>query len=63
MPCSPVVCCCGMPRPARLARLQALTNVFYHPMEEVALVGGIAPKLFPVDTAWWWARSDWAWVR
>lgn len=32
-------------------------------MEEVALAGGIAPKLFPVDEAWWWARSDWAWVR
>ncbi|CAM9352515.1 unnamed protein product [Ectocarpus sp. 6 AP-2014] len=45
-----------------LARLQALTNVFYHPMEEVALAGGIAPKLFPVDQAWWWARSDWAWL-
>ncbi|CAM9504999.1 unnamed protein product, partial [Hapterophycus canaliculatus] len=45
-----------------LTRLQAFTNVFYHPMEEVALAGSIAPKLLPVDEAWWWARSDWAWL-
>lgn len=49
--------------PTLVPRLQALTNVLYHPMEEVALAGSIAPKLFPVDEAWWWARSDWAWVR
>eukprot|EP00903_Cladosiphon_okamuranus_P007277 g7053.t1 len=50
------------PKIRPLAWLQALTNVFYHPMEEVALAGSIAPKLFPVDQAWWWARSDWAWL-
>eukprot|EP00752_Nemacystus_decipiens_P001260 g1258.t1 len=50
------------PRIRPLAWLQALTNVFYHPMEEVALAGGIAPKMLPVNEAWWWARSDWAWL-
>lgn len=43
-------------------RLQSATNLIYYPFEDIALAGGIAPKLFPVDEAWWWAKSDWAWV-
>ncbi|CAN0490313.1 unnamed protein product, partial [Scytosiphon promiscuus] len=42
-------------------RLQAVTNIFYHPLEDVALAASVAPKLVRVDEAWWWARSDWAW--
>lgn len=43
-------------------RLQSATNLIYYPFEDIALAGGIAPKLLPVDEAWWWAKSDWAWV-
>eukprot|EP00904_Undaria_pinnatifida_P009710 jgi/Undpi1/586/HiC_scaffold_10.g04050.m1 len=45
-----------------LARVQAFTNLFYHPFEDVAIAGSVAPKLIRVDEAWWWSRSDWAWL-
>lgn len=50
------------PRIRPLAWAQAFSNIFYHPFEDVAWAGSMAPKLIDVSQDWWWARSDWAWL-
>lgn len=50
------------PKIKPLSRIQGICMAIYHPLEHLGWASYIAPKLFPYNGAWLFARSSWAWL-